>query len=574
MPRLRRDPTNALSQGNEAEASTAALLAELNVTRQLQEVSIRLIEAENVSALYEEIADAALVTLNADFASVQRLERTRGHGGKLLLLANRGFTAEAAEFFKWVSPSSPTSCGSALATGKRAVIPDVEECSETADSKSIAMSRRAGIRAMQTTPLVSRRGVMLGAFSTHWRAPHVLSLLEARSLDVLARLAADLIERWVSEEREERLAREIQLRTEAEAAKEQLRFVTERAEVGTWYWDADSGSMEWSPICKRLFGLREDEKVSHKRFLAAIHPDDRRRTEEAFRACLNSGGRIDYDIDYRVGSSDGPPRWVRAKGSATFVDGKPVRMAGIAIDSTDRKRAEDALRLDEERLRTTAVLEERARIARDLHDTLAQGFTGIVLNLEGAEESSNSLPMEVRSRIARAKEVARTNLEEARRSILSLAPPNRDLTTSLREVVDRCNSNRRTPVELSFSDAPVVLRPDVTEELIHIIQQSVDNAEQHARAKTIRLEVAFGQKQVRIRIRDDGRGFEISQSNHRFGLKNMHERAAKIGATFELTSRPGKGTEIVVTVPQVSATMGGRPPQATTTRSRPSALAR
>jgi signal transduction histidine kinase len=104
--------------------------------------------------------------------------------------------------------------------------------------------------------------------------------------------------------------------------------------------------------------------MSYGRFLAALHPEDRERTDAAVRACLESGGQRDYDIEYRTVWPDGAVRWIQAKGSATFEKGQPVRMAGLALDITERKQAEaerERLLAEEQQARETAEAATRAK---------------------------------------------------------------------------------------------------------------------------------------------------------------------------------------------------------------------
>ena len=181
-------------------ASRQRLSAELEIARRLHAVSTQLIQADDIESLYEKILDTATAIMRADFASYQMLCPERGERGELRLLAHRGFTPEAAGLWEWVRPASRSTCGIALDTGSRCIVADVERSALLAGGEDREMLLAMGIRAAQTTPLLSRTGALLGMISTHWREPHEPTENEFRALDVLARQAADLIERTRNEE--------------------------------------------------------------------------------------------------------------------------------------------------------------------------------------------------------------------------------------------------------------------------------------------------------------------------------------------------------------------------------------
>lgn len=160
----------------------------------LQRISTELIQEESISNLYEKIADAAVAVMHSDFASMQMLYPERGKTGELLLLAFRGFTAEAARFWEWVPADSGSTCAAALRTGERVIVSDIENCDFMAGTEDLRIYRQTGIRAVQSTPLLSRIGQIVGMISTHWRGQHRPSERDLRIFDVLARQAADLIE--------------------------------------------------------------------------------------------------------------------------------------------------------------------------------------------------------------------------------------------------------------------------------------------------------------------------------------------------------------------------------------------
>lgn len=172
------------------------LEAELADTRLLQDISSTLMDERAARGLYERLLEVASHVMRSDFASMQRFHCEES---KLELLAYRGFPAEAAEHWRWIDVTSSTTCGATLRTKARVVAYDAQ-CSADISPSELAVFERAGIRSVQSTPLLSRSGELLGVISTHWRHPHHPSERDLRLIDVIARQAADLIERTSSEE--------------------------------------------------------------------------------------------------------------------------------------------------------------------------------------------------------------------------------------------------------------------------------------------------------------------------------------------------------------------------------------
>ena len=169
----------------------------------LHRISVALIGEQDLQFLYAKVVDAAIAITASQFGTMQLLcppGHPSGHGGELQLLCSRGFTADTVAFWQWVPPTALSSCTQALKRGQRAIIADYEQWPPIAGSPDLQAFRDAGIRAAQTTPLVARNGTLLGMISTHWRAPHQPSERDLRLLDILARQAADLLERTAAEE--------------------------------------------------------------------------------------------------------------------------------------------------------------------------------------------------------------------------------------------------------------------------------------------------------------------------------------------------------------------------------------
>jgi signal transduction histidine kinase/ActR/RegA family two-component response regulator len=189
---------------------------ELDDTRMLQGISTELVSAEGSPLFFDKILDAAARLMRSDFASLQTLHRRDG-ADELVLLAHRNFTREGAAFWDRVRLGQDCACGTALREGRRVVVADVEACDFMAGTEDLEASRKMGVAAVQSTPLVSRNGTALGMISTHWRQRHVPADRELRLFDILARQAADWIERrQIERQKEALLATESAARAAAE----------------------------------------------------------------------------------------------------------------------------------------------------------------------------------------------------------------------------------------------------------------------------------------------------------------------------------------------------------------------
>jgi GAF domain-containing protein len=204
----------------------------------LQHISTQLLQEGDVDALYRKILDAAMAIMRSDMASMQLLTPDQSN---LRLLAWQGFDPAAVAFWEWVRVDGSSTCGVALRSGQRVMVPDVETCGFMAGTDDLETYRRAGIRAAQSTPLVSRTGRVLGMMSTHWREPHQPAERELRLLDLLVRQAADFIERAQAEGA-------VRQRTV------QFEMLLNAAPLGVYLVDADFRIRQVNPTALAVFG--------------------------------------------------------------------------------------------------------------------------------------------------------------------------------------------------------------------------------------------------------------------------------------------------------------------------------
>jgi two-component sensor histidine kinase len=228
------------------EALSAEELADM---RELQAISTRLIQ-EGGDGLYDVILDAAVRLLRSDMATMQLFDPARDG---LKLLSSRGFDPQHIQLFTWVARDAGTSCAVALRAGARVVIPDVDRSEFIVGTPAHEPLRLCGIRGALSTPLVSRTGAVLGMITNHWREPHEPNERALLLIDVLARQAADLIDRNHREERIVLLAREAEHRAKNMLAAVQAVVRLTRAETTEELKDAITGRVNALDNVHRLF---------------------------------------------------------------------------------------------------------------------------------------------------------------------------------------------------------------------------------------------------------------------------------------------------------------------------------
>jgi two-component system NarL family sensor kinase len=197
------------------------------------------------------------------------------------------------------------------------------------------------------------------------------------------------------------------------------------------------------------------------------------------------------------------------------------------------------------------ALEERNRLAREIHDTLAQGLTAVSLQLESADVQleSGADVSAIRQTVQRALQLTRTNLDDARRSVLDLRASLLQGRT-LPEALVTLARQAQVPAEFFLIGDNRRLSPRIESGLFRIAQEALANVERHADASSVKIRLHLLPESVRLEVEDDGRGFELEQvPPNRYGLVGMNERANLLNGRLHLESSPGAGTYLEATVP-------------------------
>ena len=200
-----------------------------------------------------------------------------------------------------------------------------------------------------------------------------------------------------------------------------------------------------------------------------------------------------------------------------------------------------------------AVIAERNRMARDIHDTLAQGLTGVIVQLEAAEDAqAQNLAKDAAAHIERASDLARDSLQEARRSVHALRPlvlAGKNLCAAIEELIRKMVTGTNLHAEFTIQGEPQLMPQEWEENLLRVAQEVLTNTLRHARASHFKVHFAFDPQTIRLELRDDGCGFDPAKRYDGFGLLGIKERVESIGGELTVQSAPENGTAILVFLP-------------------------
>jgi PAS domain S-box-containing protein len=329
-------------------------------------------------------------------------------------------------------------------------------------------------------------------------------------------------------------ASEVELRDR----EQELRLITDALPICIFYTDADQRYRFVNKACEVWFSRSRDQIIS-KHGQEFLGKEAYQAIEPYVKQAL--GGQFvtyEAELSYAAG---------RKHISATYIpdfdlNGQVRGYYGLVIDIGDRKLAEEA-----------SILEERNRMAREIHDTLAQSFTSIIVHLDAASQRRTLDPEASQTLLKTARTLARSGLTDARRSVEALRPQileEGDLHSALSRFTAQMFAYTSVQAVCEAIGEPFILPKEVEMNLLRIGQESLTNAFKYANATEIHVELRYEQAHCILQIEDNGKGFESTNLSavRGFGLLGITERAERIGAELTIQSHLGKGTKIIVRV--------------------------
>lgn len=358
--------------------------------------------------------------------------------------------------------------------------------------------------------------------------------------------------------------RDITERKRAEDAQHQseqrFRQLAENINEVFWVWTAELAGAKClyvSPAYATIWGRScESLYAAPQSWREAIHPDDKARV--VTRIAHLDLEKMD-DVTYRIVRPDQSIRWIRDRIFPVRDEhGAVVRVAGIAEDITESKEAEVAIRKASRHLRMFSRRriqvqeDERRRLSRELHDQIGQSLTAAKINVETLRAGTSP---ELLGRFDETTATLDRLLDQIRQISLDLRPSLLDdlgLVPALRSFLDEQGRRASLAVRFTSGNMPEHLDPEIQTTCFRIAQEAITNAVRHAAATNIDVDLGCENGDVRLLVRDNGKGFDIATAQTKsvdLGLIGMKERAALVGGRTKIKSSSGQGTTIEVTLP-------------------------
>src|SRR5438876_2213206 len=479
------------------------------------------------------------------------------------------------------------SCGTAAYRGSPVIVSDIatDPLWDVPEHRSSALKH--GLRASWSNPVLSSAGKVFGTFCMYYRETRSPNSRDLELID----LATDLVRIAIERDRAEGA-----LRASEQVARGQVEALTYSLDVLATAPAPDKFLGQMLGTIGRLLGAQSvilwllDESndslvlrawAEGTNFAKAdpehpfIKDPSSWKADPGLRELFFSGAPVACeDVEHDPFTSSDLRDYLKAGGTKKFLriptlvggrvrgfigirhgDRPPYRPEEIELAQALAHQAMLAIQLNESAVqsRKAAILEERNRMARDIHDTLAQGFTGVIVQLEAAEDAIACCRRnEANEHLQRAGELARRSLSEARRSVHALRPQalqGGNFWEALQVIIK--NTTAGTALHTTFNLRGTMRHLPLAwqENLLQIGQEALTNALKYAHPRNFETRLSCNANELRLELHDDGDGFKVSEQHDGFGLAGMRERVEQMGGKLTIASSRGKGTKVVVALP-------------------------
>ena len=549
------------------------LSADLTALTRMHELSTKVLEVGGLEPLLQEIMDAAVAIVSAEKGTLQLVE-----GDCLRIVAHHGHERPFLHFFA-SADNVASVCGEATKRGERVVVEDVETSALFAGTPSLPVLRAAGVRTVQSTPLLSRHGELLGILTTHWRVPYVPDEHDLWRIDLLARQAADMIEHTRAEEALRRSRDELDLRVQerTEALRRQADLL-ELAHSAIIARDLESRITFWNHGAERVYGWTKAEALGNftHTFLKTRFPV----SLDEYMASLTKEGRWEGELEHTT--KDGRNITVLSRQALQRDEaGNPAAILEINLDITEARRTEQQLR-QAQKMEALGTL--TGGVAHDFNNILAAiiGFTELVKDHipQGSREAHHL--KRVMEAAIRGRELVRQMLTYSRKTEQERKPLS--LSSIVEETVKLIRAATPTTITIkvdTLRESGVILA-DPTQ-MQQVVMNLCTNAAHAMLEKGGTLDIQLGNHLVspsngdphglnpglytRLTVRDTGTGMSPDIVDKIFdpffttkklgegtglGLSVVYGIVKQSNGHITVESEPGRGSTFTLYFPQIA----------------------
>lgn len=340
-------------------------------------------------------------------------------------------------------------------------------------------------------------------------------------------------------------------------SEERFRLAAQAGKMFAYEWDAATDVLVRSAESTNILGVSETIRLTGQQALSRVHPDDQEKLAAALAGLTPE--KPNLQVTYRIIRPDDSLIWVERNSIAHFDEqGALLRIVGMVVDITERKRAEEAL--SSARLRLIEAQEqERTRIARELHDDIGQRLALLAVQLDQLQHNVPNLPAEILCRLGELRkqtaEMA-ADIQSLSHEMHSSKLEYLGIAAAMKSFCREFGEKQKVEVDFKAHDLPAPLPRDVSLCLFRVLQEALHNSAKHSGVGNfeVRLWGTLEEDEIHLTVRDSGAGFdsEAAKESRGLGLISMEERLKLLNGTFSIDSQPNHGTTIHARVPLIS----------------------